>query len=304
MDNQFTAPSFADDFLRKVSSRCDILIKTGVWDFNNAKLRAWMKNFKGAEAQYLCAHLLDSLIYRSDRMTTSLCNHAIYSTLPNSLATYPDNITDWILRLRRPGATGFCFVAAEGINRKGERVSGKSGQTVLRKYDRSGVVHKSHFIDASHLLDRLNTNNYQHVVFIDDFCGTGTQFSDFYHHFEFSKIPQAVSQYYIPFACHEDAIFKKLNTETPLVKVAPVELLGEKNKFFFEKSGTFRGDKLNSVNTAKLFYQKLLTDNDINLDPFGFGSLELSYGWNMATPNNTLPIYYTDKSKWNPLLTR
>lgn len=303
MENQFKAPEFAEEFIRKVNSRCEILIKTGVWDFNNTKLRAWVKNFKGSEAQYLCAHLLDGLIYRSDRMTASLCHHAVYSTLPNNLPNYPDDISQWIAKLKRPGATEFCFVAVEGINRKGERASGKSGQTVIRKYDRSGVAHKNHFIDASYLLEKLN-QNYQHVVFIDDFCGTGTQFSEFYHYFGFKKIPASVNQYYIPFACHEQAISKKLNIETPLVKVAPVEMLGEKNKFFFEKNGTFRGDKLNSVNTAKLFYETLLTDNGIKLDPFGFGNLELSYGWNMATPNNTLPIYYTDKSAWNPLLTR
>lgn len=303
MDNHFIAPSFSEEFIRKVNSRCEILIRTGVWDFNNAQLRAWIKNFKGPEAQYLCAHLLDGLIYRSDRMTTSLCHHAVYSTLPNSLGTYPDDISEWISLLKSPSGSGFCFVAVEGINRAGERVSGKSGQTVLRKYDRSGVAHKNYFIDASHLLDRVN-GNYRHVVFIDDFCGTGTQFADFYHHFGFSNIPASVHQYYIPFACHQNAISNKLNIETPRVKVAPVELLGEGNKFFFEKNGTFRGDKLNSVNTAKLFYQTLLTDNGIHLAPFGFGNLELSYGWNMATPNNTLPIYYTDKSKWNPLLTR
>lgn len=303
MDNQFKVPSFAEEFIRKVNSRCEILIRTGVWDFNNSQLRSWIKNFKGPEAQYLCAHLLDGLIYRSDRMTTSLCHHAVYSTLPNSLEFYPNDISEWVARLKSPSEAGFCFVAVEGINRAGERVSGKSGQTVLRKYDRSGVAHKNHFVDASHLLDRLN-GKYQHVVFIDDFCGTGTQFSDFYNHFEFSKIPAAVNQYYIPFACHQSAISNKLNVDTPRVKVAPVELLSDGNKFFFEKNGTFRGDKLNSVNTAKLFYQTLLAENGITLAPFGFGNLELSYGWNMATPNNTLPIYYTDKSKWNPLLTR
>lgn len=304
MGQLFEAPSFAEEFLQKTSSRGETLIKAGVWDFNVSQLRSWIKNFKSPEAQYLCAHLLDSLIYRSERMTTSLCKHAVHSILPNSLNAYPEDLSKWILKMGSPAFSGFCFVAVEGIKR-GERQSAKSGQTVLRMYDRAGVAHKNHFIDASYLLDKLNSNNYKHIVFVDDFCGTGTQFSTFYNHFGLSNIPQNINQYYIPFACHEEAISQKLKLETPQVKVSPVELLDEDNRFFSEKYGSFRGDKLNSVNTARNFYQAFLNDNNIKIEhPFGFGGLELSYGWSKATPNNTLPIFYTEQSKWTPLLTR
>lgn len=300
---EFKSPEYTDELLNKVVLRCEKLIRVGLWDIRISQLRSWITNFKTREEKYLCAHLLDSLMYRSERMSESLCRHAIESTLPNSLHIYPENLGNWLNDLQSSRGSRILFVAVEGV-KNGERQTAKSGQIVLRQYDRSGVVHKNHFVDVASLMQKIENEDVGTVVYIDDFCGTGKQFCDFYSHYELQNIPNDIEQMYIPLCCYEDGR-SEVNKKNSNVNVHPVELLTRDNKFFCEKNGTFRGDNLNSIYTAKAYYKELLSYHGIRLkEPFGFGSLELTYAFKMSTPNNILPIFYTNKGSWKPLLVR
>lgn len=232
--SQFRAPEYASELLSKVNSRCEKLVKTGVWDFNMSRLRGWVNNFRNSEEQYLCAHLLDSLMYRSDRMADSLCRHAVHSVLPNSMSTYPESLEIWRRALEGSKEITTLFVAVEGI-KNGKKQAAKSGQRVLRQYHSSGAVNRNHFVDASYLLEKISGYPVERIVYIDDFCGTGRQFKDFYTHYELRKIPSDIEQYYVPFACHTEAVNSTFQKDITGVIARPVEMLSSNSAFLSKK---------------------------------------------------------------------
>jgi len=302
----FRLPAHSNELYNRSLNRCNRLIESRIWDIPKHRLKAWCNKFVTQEEQYLCALLLDAFIYRSAGMVGSLCHHAIRSVLPNNLISYPTSFIKWT-ELLQSGVSGGCvFVAVEGVSKQGSREPAKSGQVVLREFHRSGAVNKRLFIDAGELLKALGKSKaINTVVYIDDFCGTGAQFEAFYNKFTLSNIPDGVAQIYLPLACHAKA-FERFNLpELSQVKLCPVELLDEGQNFFREINGTFRGDSLNSVATAKAFYLELLNKNRIKTQyPLGWGSLATTYAFSFSTPNNTLPIFWSSMNGWPSLLDR
>lgn len=296
-------PASRENYFSEMRERCETLISAGIWNIKSVRLRAWLKNFDSPEAQYLCAHLLDALSFRNHDMTTSLCDYAANVIFPNIISKYPESIDKWSKKLLAGRPCDICFVAVEGVG-KGTRKPAKSGQLVLRQYERSEVVNKVHFVDADALINLVQKRGYKTVVFIDDFCGTGTQFKEFFDYFEYDLLPAEITKIYIPFSAHQCGI-DNLRDAIPSLKLHPVEKLSEDNNFFFERNGTFRGDGRNSSQSMREFYLTFLESKGLKTEtPFGFGDLALSWAYFFSTPNNILPIYYQENSNWQKLLKR
>jgi hypothetical protein len=151
-----------------------------------------------------------------------------------------------------------------------------------------------------------HTGQAMSFVFVDDFLGTGTQFSDFLHDTGLDLYVQSNCFIYAPLAGHTDGI-TYLRSQFPGLYVDAVELLDNTHAFFHEESGNFPDD-VNSADAARAFYYDLLDSHQIDIDGSdrrGFGHFELTYAFEHAVPDNSLPILWWHHSDaWSPLFDR
>lgn len=309
-------PDGWESFFEEVRHDTVVLIDRNVLTgIDKLDLDGWLSNFSTPEEQYLAAHLLRSLIFRSNEMLKASCQQIASFILPNLLEN-PSNISidKFIAKLQNgnnPLKVMFSPVETtkklDESAKEPERQAGKSGDSILRMFLKQ--VNISH--NATLHIDQWNNKerDIEHLVFIDDMCGTGSQFKDFYDTYHLHEIN--VKKSYIPLFAHIEGL-QLLEESCPDVTVLPVEVLTEKHNFFREEPNSgvdplWALDQSNTVSALKEFYESLLERFGISVSsPFGFGDLGLTLFSSESTHNNGLHIYYTARNlgKWTPLLKR
>ncbi|MFY0678395.1 MAG: hypothetical protein JXR18_14050 [Neptuniibacter sp.] len=300
----FFVPEGWDRYHRQIKTSIETLIRQNILSgISPTDLVSWYGNFKTSEERYLAAHLLDSMVFRSEEMLKSTCRHILVKILPDLL---PELDCQSICELRRflsrrtyQPRVVFSTVPADK--------PGKSGDQLLRLFMRETGTNNDYKRHAH------NWTNYPNsvvaMVLIDDMVGTGTQFSNFYKKHQLSSCPFRVI--YIPLFAHSDGI-EAIEKNCPSVELYPVEILGKDHDFFREDKkspgfGIWAKDQKNTVGDVRSFYLSLLRDRGISIgDPFGYGDLGLTVYTHMSSPNNSLHSFYTNKNmeQWVPLLKR
>jgi hypothetical protein len=306
MSSGFFIPDLNARFSTMVEKRFDVLIKKRVLQgIEVLQLRNWLGNFQSDEARYLAAQLLDSLVYRSDKMLESSSNHVLQMMLPNVLShagEYKASDLHTFLERIVKGDTslGIRFVVVDGTF---TREPGKSGSTVLRTFGRATGVPDSLFMRPENLsgLGR----DVRALVFLDDCLGTGTQFVKYSKHYKLKNQCAMRKLIYVPYVAHEDGI-RALHNNFPELIVRPAETLGANSDFFAadpQNPSIWARDKKNSVADVKAFYKRILKDRGVNPNESEF-CLNLSLAFSMSAPNNTLKIFHTTEGQWSRLVIR
>lgn len=301
----FSIPNGYDRFANEVFARFRVLLSKNVFSgITQLTLREWLSNFNGDEEQYLAAHLLDALIYRTDFMVDSASQHVIEMILPTILRKYglysSPSIDDFVNSLSVGDlALGLRFVAVDGTF---EKVPGKSGAQLIRQFSRSTGIKKSLLLRPEHMgtLD-LSVKT---LIFIDDCIGTGGQFKRFCNAYNLSNLANRYTLIYIPLLAHPSGI-NILNETCPFLHVKPVEILGLGSDFFSEcssRQNIWARDQSNSVIDVKNIYDNLMSRHGVSRE--SKFSLNLSIGFSFSTPNNTLKAYFSDQGTWKKLLIR
>ena len=145
------------------------------------------------------------------------------------------------------------------------------------------------------------------IVFIDDLLGTGTQFvTEFAVPHHLMALGTRTHLIYAPVVAHDDGI-QYIRNNVPNVFVTSAETLGASHAIFGSKGRTF-GDGVNSPLSAWKLYSDILSSGGIVLDASerrGFGELELAFFFEHAAPDNSLPIFWWNRSaNWKPLVYR
>lgn len=313
---EFHVPDGWERFFEEVRHDTVVLIDRSVLTgIDKLDLDGWLSNFSTPEEQYLAAHLLRALIFRSNPMLKMSCQQIASFILPKLLnkpsSTPLKKFIDDLCNRGNPLKVLFSPVEATKPPKdeamEPEKQAGKSGDSILRMFLKEvGVPHNTTIqVDQWHNRKR----NVEHLIFLDDMCGTGTQFKSFYENYKLSEID--ANKAYIPLFAHEDGL-KELSQSCPDVTVLPVETLTKKHNFFREEPNSgvdplWALDQSNSVRAVKEFYGSLLERYGIPIkSPFGFGDLGLTVFSSESTHNNGLHTYYTTKNtdKWTPLLKR
>lgn len=274
------------------------LIKFNIWQgISGEQLSIWLKNFRSDEEKFFAACLLDSFIYRSKAQTLSLIYDLLYRVIPNKLffnkPTLYHNIqfpqcmisyTDPRIRL-------------VSVRRTGDPPS-KSSAEILRYMKNKFGINSKWMIEISEVNKEINSG-IEAFIFIDDFLGTGEQFCKM-----FDTTNSSILDYsyflYSPLVAHEVGI-NEITTKVRNVDICSVEYLSSKNAFFLN----YFSDKYNTQSEAKRFYENIVTDRAFaipNSEIYGYGNLELSYGFEHGIPDNTLPIFSYSDIDWKPLL--
>jgi hypothetical protein len=305
----FHVPDGWESYFRQIKMCYEALIRERVIQgISPTTLGAWYNNFKTAEEKYFAAHLLDSFIFRSEPMLVAACRQIITKTLPQILTGLGcdfGSISDFLSAVQtNDHDKKIIFVPVTST------VPGKSSDAIIRLFKRANSIPDSktkYPEDIPSLGEDL-----KYVVFIDDMCGTGRQFSKFYSKYQLASLAneRKIEFIYIPFMAHLKGL-KKLQRDCPNLHVHPLETLDIQHNFFHSAEGDVEPklwfkDKVNTVDDVKVFYKSILKNYGIEtITPFGDGKLGLTIYTCLSSPNNSLNIFYTDKSpKWVPLLAR
>lgn len=282
------------------------------WDAGDP-LCHWLKNFDNVEEQY-ALYMLSQFMYFNNNTIRELLQR-VYQDL------YKRPI---IFSIRRKNRN----TMDEGvIDAKFQKILNKTRFLGLGNPSESGVhmlyyfrqenldLKKDHFINAYELFDykidndkiiaEINPEKVNRIVFIDDFCGSGDQATEYYDKiinvFK-SKAPDIHVSYYALFATNDG-----LNRVRALGydEVMSVYILDGSFKCFSENSRHFKiTTKLDDCkNQCEIMCRKYGSNLSIK-SAMGHGDCQLLLGFHHNTPNNTLPIFWSEKNNWKPIFKR
>jgi hypothetical protein len=293
-------PDGVDQYIDRVIRRCDSLVAAQIWsDIDRNRLQYWFKSFSGIEEQYFAALVLDSLIYRSKAQTKALMTQAIQRLLPELLRPTGELTKydgKWLETIKKSGVP----IRLVPVIRQGDGPN-KSGNSVCRDYGNLLNVNNRIIINPDDI-PKAKKDGCKLFIFVDDFLGTGNQFSKFYTSIK-SEI-DGVQAVYLPLCAHESGIKNVKETCGELLISSP-DLLGDKDKFL-KADSQLLPDRINKYDALRSFYHYLLEKRlGCKIDePEGYGGLGLVYGFYNATPNATLPLLWSKKNDNMYLLTR
>jgi hypothetical protein len=288
-------------FVEEVWRRTERLIQTGIWDgMDLGQARAWFRQFETVDAPLLGGFLLDSLLYRSKAQLESILGGLLSnSQLFDPTLKYDTEFLDCLRNKWHDPLVRLCPV----IKVHGSPT--KSGPYILRLAARSLGISES-WMAWPQSLDQLKIP-LKTVVLVDDFCGSGTQFSEFVRDCgveSFMSSRPDCQVFYLVAAAHKHGI-KFIESNFPKIKVLSGETLTVENNFF---GGSAFGTSRNQLITTELHrqYKDVIDKCKIasSIGPYGFGELALTYAFAHGTPNNSLPIYWFENEHWSPLVQR
>jgi hypothetical protein len=291
-----------DLFYERITSRTRRLIETQIWEgIERDRLEYWLNAFDSHGCdRILPAILLDGLIFRSRNQFIALMRHLLY-LLSRSFEGVDED--QFVARLQSHAEHHIRFVPVIGATAPPT----KSGPYVLRILQRLFRVRNKWLIWPA-ALEKLSSE-VRVIVFVDDFCGTGTQFTDFLMSTNAAALKSErpnMRFVYLLAAAHIEGI-AAIQKQYPFIEIICADQLTRSHDFFspvaFER---YRepdiGIRVNEEYT-KLAESIGLPKNP-KLDSSGFGKLGLSYGFFHSTPNNTLPVFWYETNVWKPLLAR
>lgn len=302
LSDNFSLPNNAHTYINTVRDRCHDLIQYKIWTgVKSIDLRRWLNNFSNDLESYFAACILDALIYRSNDQTLSLASELFTKKLPLYLNSVGFSFKDYrgLVDLLRSPLKNDLRLVSVALKNKWEI---KSSNVILREYKRKLAFNENWFIHPDEV-EREVSNGIQTFIFIDDFLGTGTQFSTMYKLYGFQGILKDCLKIYCPLVSHVVGR-NHLNELYPNLVIISAEYLDNKHNVF---NYAF-DDGMNTPNGAKAFYENLLNDNEFNLleeNKFGIGNLGLTYTFSHSSPDNCLNIIWDNNNgRWHPLIAK
>jgi hypothetical protein len=278
-----------------VMSRCKF-----VWeDFAGAKdIFEWKSNFKGivadASVEGLVAdNLLMNFIYYNERELGFLCKMAYSKFREDRIRELVlDNVSiDEAEESFRKGLERCRFT---GLGRASE-----SGDYFLYPFRQQNSLPVSLFVKD---LDEIDAS-VEDLIIVDDFLATGESTIRFWDSNEFAELrkerPDLNSHLMVLVALDEGVSNVRQNTEMDVI--CP-EILDEEYQAFSDSSSIFPEEGLRK--TAKNICENYGASLEGSARALGFGGSELLVGFFHNVPDNTLPVIWSEKNDWYPLLRR
>jgi hypothetical protein len=287
-------------FIAQTQDHAQNFVRSGIWGaIEESRLQTWIHQFEQYDAELLGAVLLDNLIYKSKAQ--------VISTL-SSLMTGPELCSemghdlDLSESLRKPKDPGIRLAPAISLSQPPT----KSGFYVLRLLQRLYRIKDDWLIWPQTFATIKNTKL---LIIVDDFLGSGTQFSEFAGLSGIESLHDAQPNLrivYLVVAAHATGI-SFIQKKYPYVEVICGDILTTDHHLFASNriDTRYRTELAKNLNDQ---YQELLIkasfpENGVT-GKYGFGNLGLCYAFEHGTPNNTLPIYWRQTEHWSNLLDR
>lgn len=161
----------------------------------------------------------------------------------------------------------------------------------------------SHTVDGDLIIAKTVVDNIDRIVVLDDFCGSGSQAKSFDGEFVVNlkkDKPEIKIEYYSLFA-----IEKGLNKIRDLHydKADAIFVLDNTYKCFSADSRFFTSKEKELKNNCHKMCNRYGRKLEPNY-PFGYKNGQMLIGFHHNTPNNSLPIFWSERKSWNPIFKR
>lgn len=294
-------PDWSSTFVQAIEADVGRLISQQLWPIERARFDGWYGQFNSREERFFAAALLNRISLRTKKQF-SAAMLTLYRGLASQLLYPEEDDLHLVRQLRGRSDPKLRLVP---VLRKSDPPT-KSGVLVLRRLQRLLQIRSSWLVWPWQARDLLEGGSIDRVVFVDDFLGSGSQFKNFFAEWGFSKLINARNMLYAPVTAHSQGIQALSNAHKDL-QVAASEILDGDCGFFSDSAwlSMCRGD-LSSAD-AKAWYLDFADARRIipkDVGPLGVGDLALTYGFEHATPNNSLPALWYSGTDWGPLLER
>jgi hypothetical protein len=304
-----------DEYISKIKTLNETLWERKV---SRHQVEGWLANFEALAPDYgerrlHALHLASHFMYFGDRQIRELTR-----VIFRDLYKYP--IVEQIRKVNGD-TTDAAFIGSEFakvLNRTRFLALGnasESGGLLLYFFRQENVLPKTRFAENSQVIRRdhsgqesLRYPTVERYVFIDDFCGSGSQAIG-YGRDSLSRIkslaPSVHASYFSLFATTDGLDEVRTNTNFDAVECvyeldSSFRCFGDDSRYFLSAEASIIKAKCEQM---CLDYGRRLLPSD----PLGFGDCQLLIGFHHNTPDNTLPVIWYDEEAgpaWFPLFRR
>lgn len=318
-----------DELYRKIK-----VLNETVWEnrADKKRIEKWLDNFEGEEEKLHALFLLSKFVYFGSVQMRDLLK-----------SVYRDLFKYRIVKEIREnnGDTTDLKIINEQFDHKLSKTKflgvgnpSESGVHLLYFFRQENKLAKSQFIDSHEIFNRSDPSNVKlmdptirEYIFIDDFCGTGSQAIEYSNHIieEILSIdPTIRTSYLMLFATKEgksnvikntkfqyvdavyefDDTFQCFSPKSRFFKKTPTGIDSAIAKAMCEKHGKKLIKSIIRMENRGIPEHKL--DDIAENHKLGFGDCQLLMGFHHNTPDNTLPIIWYDENEipWNPIFKR
>ena len=279
----------------------DFTVWPVVPEFNT---EAWLSNFSSDEKP-VAERLLINFSYFNERMTDALLRAAIqnYFCQEEQISKLSSkNVNDYISQT--------AFVLCEG-----ERPHPTdSGNLFSRKLRDKLLIPENNIMLSKEALRRKI--EFRRFIFVDDFSGSGNQFEATWNrnheihgrYFSFQNISQFDKHVFAYCCCISTS---KANDK--IVKVAPAVTLSSAHQLHDRHSAVHQSSSIwqdmdmqsaQSIIKNASFRAGYSAEDGSQEDWRGFRKLGLTLAFNHGIPDSSLPLFFSQRDNWKPLMIR
>jgi hypothetical protein len=287
------------------------LIDMGIWSgIERHHFDKWIAQFTSVEEKVLVSLLLNKLVYRSKEQTRSLLFQALDKNIPQALFNIngDEEIFLHMKKVRSFTSLPDDILIVPVI--KDSDPPTKSGPLIARLFKRlTGVSERlMRWPWSLGNLQKIKT-----IIFIDDFLGTGNQFIKFFEdRVEEDLLNSGINLVYCPMTAVKDGL-DNLMDKIPYVHLCPIEVVSDTDNFFnsIAKEFDFNLEEIRQFDDIYMNYLRKVKLNKLGGRPNqktnmskGYGKLSLTFAYEHATPNASLPLLWANSENYTSLFTR
>lgn len=296
----------------------------------NPTIQKWLDNYETEDEKNHSLYLLSKFMYFGESCIRNLCismyrdlyRYPIVKTIRRSLG---GSLDESIIEPKFNAIQQNTIFVSVGN-------PSESGATLLYFFRQENKLSKKQFADTSDLIIRnkdevsVKNKNIEYYIFIDDFCGTGSQVTTNQYLCDVIKQirilnPAAQIIYFMLFGTTQGVEY--IRGRNMFDRVEAVIELDESHKCFGDSTRLFddksKFDKSKAKNSCYKYGFPLMKSiwcksgiSECNLDAashstaLGYGDCQLLIGLHYNTPDNTLPIiwYNEEDVSWFPIFKR
>jgi len=269
------------------------------------KLRAWLNNFIEPNERLLALFILENLIYRDPRMLESAVTRVLVKEIKNiyeNINNCSYDVFEWLQLLKSTKSN--LKIKFVGVD-KGE--ISQSSAVITRKL--SPFIDRKYIPQNPDAINKAFQNN-DLIVFVDDFLGSGKQFTDFITEKIITLENYSSSNsrmLYIPLIAMNKGM-AKVNQDYSNIEIHPSEIIKIDNKLFNEDDiqSFYKDFKRTPQQLISLFNQigKHFSVNPQSWNGRNDAMQTVIFEW--GCPNQTISMLYHDRdvTAYCPLVPR
>jgi len=292
-------------------SACESLIDFHAWDHTKINPRGWMDNFEPRD-RGLAAALLSRFTFYSDQLVDQLFRSA-FQNISNASAPgwkpFSEAKTDW---------KQFCDSALITLVQGEIPNPSDSGWLFARKARQILGVRENQLLTPADAVQRVIAGHTGALIFVDDFVGSGEQFirtwrRDFsesgngHQSFELASKLNRSTQFYYCNAMTTVRGRDRISAAVPNVRVSAGNFIPYDHSLSSSTSVLWRNEtRAEGIEMIRRVSGDLgYTEAQGGLEDWeGFHKLGLGLAFEHSVPDASLPIFYSERGGWTPLVRR